>query len=298
MNSSILIKKQITSKISKNKVELWKVNIVQELEDYLKEVSELETFENKATRLNFAEAGLLVQGSAQLYSKKVESLYDLVHDATIGIQMHKINKKELMELDESKTKAFTIMLCDQSNLLYESEDFFELEYMIKEGKNIDLNERKKKTNKKLYLYEPAPVVLSYITCDTTGENITASKLSKYTLHSYSGALLIDESYDRCEFNQIQPLSKFRGSSFIYNNGNTGLDELNIIINNSSRNSPVIYPNNEIIVSLMNKNKTEVNHYIKNQDYKVCYKRYWQMLDAYEPGGLPFKPLKQQKKFIE
>jgi len=140
-------------------------------------------------------------------------------------------------------------------------------------------------------------VLSYITCDTTGENITASKLSKYTLHTYSGALLIDESYDRCEFNQIQPLPKSRGSSSTYYDSNTGQDELDIIINNSSRSSTVIYPNEEITVSLMNENKTEVNHYIKNLDRKVCYKRYWQMLDAYEPGGLPFKPLKQQKKSL-
>ncbi|XP_076310105.1 condensin-2 complex subunit H2-like isoform X2 [Tachypleus tridentatus] len=57
----------------------WEIDIAAYLEEYLAELEELTfSFNNGATALNFAEAALLIQGSACVYSKKVEYLYRLV----------------------------------------------------------------------------------------------------------------------------------------------------------------------------------------------------------------------------
>uniref|UniRef100_A0A1A8SM08 Condensin-2 complex subunit H2 n=2 Tax=Nothobranchius TaxID=28779 RepID=A0A1A8SM08_9TELE len=57
----------------------WEIDVASELNDYLEELDEMcITFDGGETRLNFAEAALLVQGSTCIYSKKVELLYSLV----------------------------------------------------------------------------------------------------------------------------------------------------------------------------------------------------------------------------
>jgi condensin-2 complex subunit H2 len=59
----------LLSDLAKN----WNIDIAHELEDYLAELSAIEiSFDGGHTNLNFAEAALLIQGSACIYSKKVE----------------------------------------------------------------------------------------------------------------------------------------------------------------------------------------------------------------------------------
>ncbi|XP_041833871.1 condensin-2 complex subunit H2 [Melanotaenia boesemani] len=58
----------------------WEVDVASELNDYLEELDDMcITFDGGKTRLNFAEAALLIQGSACIYSKKVELLHSLVY---------------------------------------------------------------------------------------------------------------------------------------------------------------------------------------------------------------------------
>ncbi|CAF95061.1 unnamed protein product, partial [Tetraodon nigroviridis] len=58
----------------------WDVDVAAELNDYLEELDEMcITFDGGKTRLNFAEAALLIQGSTCIYSKKVELLHGLVY---------------------------------------------------------------------------------------------------------------------------------------------------------------------------------------------------------------------------
>lgn len=60
----------------------WNVDIAGELGDYLTDLEEINfTFDGGTTNLNFAEAALLIQGSACIYSKKVEYLHALVFQA-------------------------------------------------------------------------------------------------------------------------------------------------------------------------------------------------------------------------
>jgi condensin-2 complex subunit H2 len=58
----------------------WEVDVARQLDDYLSEIAEITiSFDGGATQLNFAEAALLIQGSACIYSRKVEYLHALVY---------------------------------------------------------------------------------------------------------------------------------------------------------------------------------------------------------------------------
>jgi hypothetical protein len=68
----------------------WSIDIAHELEDYLTDLENIKiTLDGGKTTVNFAEAALIIQGSACIYSKKVEYLYTLVFD----ILNHIIEKK-------------------------------------------------------------------------------------------------------------------------------------------------------------------------------------------------------------
>ncbi|XP_036721942.1 condensin-2 complex subunit H2 isoform X4 [Balaenoptera musculus] len=60
----------------------WEVDVAAQLGEYLEELDQIcISFDEGKTTMNFAEAALLVQGSACVYSKKVEYLYSLVYQA-------------------------------------------------------------------------------------------------------------------------------------------------------------------------------------------------------------------------
>lgn len=58
--------------------ENWSIDIAQELEDYLEELGDIQISFAGGETVNFAEAALLIQGSACIYGKKVEYLHALV----------------------------------------------------------------------------------------------------------------------------------------------------------------------------------------------------------------------------
>ncbi|KAJ6651532.1 hypothetical protein lerEdw1_020867 [Lerista edwardsae] len=60
----------------------WEVDVAAQLGEYLEELDQIcISFDGGKTTMNFIEAALLIQGSACIYSKKVESLYSLVYQA-------------------------------------------------------------------------------------------------------------------------------------------------------------------------------------------------------------------------
>lgn len=60
----------------------WNIDVATELENYADELDALSvSFDGGATSVNFAEAALLIQGSAVVYSRKVEYLYSLIYHA-------------------------------------------------------------------------------------------------------------------------------------------------------------------------------------------------------------------------
>ncbi|XP_034529193.1 condensin-2 complex subunit H2 [Notolabrus celidotus] len=79
----------------------WDIDVASELNDYLEELDEMcITFDGGKTRLNFAEAALLIQGSACIYSKKVELLHSLVYQTLEYINDR--NKKRHKQTAESQ----------------------------------------------------------------------------------------------------------------------------------------------------------------------------------------------------
>ncbi|XP_020782302.1 condensin-2 complex subunit H2 [Boleophthalmus pectinirostris] len=83
----------------------WDVDIASELHDYLEELDEMcITFDEGEIRLNFAEAALLIQGSACIYSKKVELLHSLVYQ-TLEYINDKNKKKNKQAAESQKNNA-------------------------------------------------------------------------------------------------------------------------------------------------------------------------------------------------
>ncbi|XP_060135316.1 condensin-2 complex subunit H2 isoform X2 [Zootoca vivipara] len=78
----------------------WAVDVAAQLEEYLEELAEIcISFDNGRTTMNFAEAAMLIQGSACIYSKKVEYLYSLVYQALDFIS-NKRREKQVASVGE------------------------------------------------------------------------------------------------------------------------------------------------------------------------------------------------------
>ncbi|XP_053572285.1 condensin-2 complex subunit H2 [Bombina bombina] len=72
----------------------WEVDVAAQLGEYLEELDQIcISFDGGKTTMNFAEAALLIQGSACIYSKKVEYLYSLVYQALDYISNKKRDKQ-------------------------------------------------------------------------------------------------------------------------------------------------------------------------------------------------------------
>jgi hypothetical protein len=81
----------------------WSIDIAHELEDYLTDLENIKiTLDGGKTTVNFAEAALIIQGSACIYSKKVEYLYTLVFDILNHIIEKKFFSFFLNKLEEAK----------------------------------------------------------------------------------------------------------------------------------------------------------------------------------------------------
>ncbi|KAM9705249.1 condensin-2 complex subunit H2 [Menidia menidia] len=79
----------------------WDVDVASELNDYLEELEEMcITFDGGRTQLNFAEAALLIQGSACIYSKKVELLHSLVYQTLEYINERNKRQKKVTAAEQ------------------------------------------------------------------------------------------------------------------------------------------------------------------------------------------------------
>ncbi|NWS17289.1 CNDH2 protein, partial [Pachyramphus minor] len=71
----------------------WEVDVAAQLDEYLEELDQIcISFDNGKTTMNFTEAALVIQGSASIYSRKVEYLYMLVCQALDYISNKKREK--------------------------------------------------------------------------------------------------------------------------------------------------------------------------------------------------------------
>ncbi|KAJ4919298.1 hypothetical protein JOQ06_006543 [Pogonophryne albipinna] len=116
----------------------WEIDVASELNDYLEELDEMcITFDGGKIRLNFAEAALLIQGSASIYSKKVELLHRLVYQTLEYINdsnkksrkqqdvfdLLDVGDSETSESEESNTKNKLPLISVKGDMLCSQKDF-------------------------------------------------------------------------------------------------------------------------------------------------------------------------------
>merc|ERR1719331_1718187 len=103
----------------KDLAETWNIDIAAELGEYLEELEGIEmTFEG-LQKLNFVEAALVIQGSANVYSRKVELLHKLVLQALEQVSMKKKEvggKAKAMPTFDDHTHLLFLKIPAASNL--------------------------------------------------------------------------------------------------------------------------------------------------------------------------------------
>lgn len=110
----------------KDLAKIWNVDIPQELQQYMQDIEELLNQEEYG-KINFAEAAMLIQGSTNVYSRRVEALYDLVFGVLENIVQ---NRKKG---DKTKTKSKMSFL----NGELDGDMVMIVDHLIKKGKSID-----------------------------------------------------------------------------------------------------------------------------------------------------------------
>ncbi|KAG6550947.1 hypothetical protein Mapa_007562 [Marchantia paleacea] len=83
----------------------WTVDVGKQLETYLAELASIGIFDDGECPLNFAEAALLIQGSIQVYSRKVEYLYALVLQALSFLGQKKQGEDDSSSSQNGDTNA-------------------------------------------------------------------------------------------------------------------------------------------------------------------------------------------------
>ena len=118
----------------------WSIDVARDLEEYLEELESIQiSLDGGRSTLNFAEAAMLIQGSAAVYSRKVEYLYALIYQT---LDMITANKKKAAA-NGGKVKPRDVQDADADELLrHEAEEEFLLLEAVKEGKAVDLKEKR------------------------------------------------------------------------------------------------------------------------------------------------------------
>ncbi|NXL40511.1 CNDH2 protein, partial [Glaucidium brasilianum] len=113
----------------------WEVDVAAQLEEYLEELDEVcISFDNGRTTMNFTEAALLIQGSACVYSRKVEYLYLLVYQTLDFISNKKRDRQPRSAGQDGADAA-------QSSGMEEEEEFLPLDD-IRDSSQANVNMKK------------------------------------------------------------------------------------------------------------------------------------------------------------
>ena len=163
----------------------WSIDIALELEDYLTELESITISFDDGKQVDFTEAALLIQGSACVYSKKVEHLYTLVLNTLNQVVEKKKNAEKNKDGEERPAGAE-----DEED--EEDEDAFGcLEDTLKEVENVSQPVVGTAAMKDVrpFTLASAPVSLMPQQGTSNGHDETSSKMNLSSLHA-SGALLL------------------------------------------------------------------------------------------------------------
>lgn len=192
----------------------WNIDVAHELEDYLSELDGIEINLGSKKKLNFSQAALMIQGSTNVYSKKVEYLYRLVNTILDHILKQKRIPKEKTNGIRNRKKSEEDLFDSFELLDDQLEDVDENLINLKEENVMNaINFEKKKTKDLSALYSVyAPRNLSY-------KNMAISEITNYKLMNCevdnSGALLLD----RTDVELLGLIKKQDNLRFLYENSN-------------------------------------------------------------------------------
>ncbi|XP_053384022.1 condensin-2 complex subunit H2-like [Mercenaria mercenaria] len=191
----------------------WDVDIAAYLEDYLDELEHTTiSFDGGVTSMNFAQAALLVQSSACVYSKKVEYLYSLVHQV-LETLANKKKQAQKSSVDDEGNDADADFNNDDDD-----EQFLSLDD-IQEGKNLNLKEEFD-AGEEFKLLPEMPLCLIPLDEGDKGENPLLSKsgevlasrndfkMNTCCIHP-QGTLLLDMSHLKLLEQSLKILTELR-----------------------------------------------------------------------------------------
>eukprot|EP00057_Strongylocentrotus_purpuratus_P021421 XP_011675895.1 PREDICTED: condensin-2 complex subunit H2 isoform X1 [Strongylocentrotus purpuratus] len=177
----------------------WEVDIASHLEDYVTEMEAIViSFDGGSTTMNFAEAALLIQGTACIYSKKVEYLYALVYQ-TLDLLASKKKMTQACSVDAEGKDTDASFAFKKNEIEFLSLDDLPV------AKNIDLKEENERNhNMTGHLLAQTPLSLLKVEGADRGIPLTNRKgetvgykgdfrINSSMFHS-SRALLIDPSH--------------------------------------------------------------------------------------------------------
>ncbi|XP_074586469.1 condensin-2 complex subunit H2-like [Curcuma longa] len=161
----------------------WEVDLAKNLEDYLLKVcsGEISTDQDQELHsVNFAEAALLLQGSVQVYSRKVEYLYSLV------LHVLEFLSQQRQQLEETNSS--------QPDENEENELFLALDDVPVDAKNCLDDELDKNDSSKQCIKLPANLVVLEGNClDSSGYGSELERYLLVTCNFYGDFLLLDPS---------------------------------------------------------------------------------------------------------
>jgi len=162
---------------------VWKIEIADELERYIEEVAQLSILNpvDGVTKVNFAEAALLIQGSTAIYSRKVELLHQLVYQA-----LDLLCSGKGMDGRGPKGKNAATGLWAP---LPETDELITIDHLIKEGKSSNLT-REENGSQREATQRRVPLFL--MPRDQADRRKQEYRISSCSVHR-TGALLIQES---------------------------------------------------------------------------------------------------------
>ncbi|KAK1591031.1 hypothetical protein Q3G72_001131 [Acer saccharum] len=167
----------------------WEVDLAKKLEDYLIKICSGQITESQHldhSPVNFAEAALVVQGSVQVYSRKVEYLYNLVlHALDFLSEKRQQDQSEgtSAQPEESGSRAVS----DEEN-----DQFWDLDDIPVELKNSLDSSSSKDTFSNHFVKPPANLVVLEGDClDTTGDGTELETYLLATNDLYRDFILLD-----------------------------------------------------------------------------------------------------------
>ncbi|KAF9673268.1 hypothetical protein SADUNF_Sadunf10G0006600 [Salix dunnii] len=187
----------------------WEVDLSKKLEDYLLKICSGEIAGSEEdSNINFAEAALLLQGSVQVYSRKVEYLYNLVLHA-LDFLSQKRQQQEHSEGTYFQTKqSGSCAVSDEVN-----DQFWVSDDVPVEARNCLDSSTSKETSFYQFVKPPANLVVLEGDClDTSGDGGELESYLLATSDLYQDFILLDP----CDALAINDFLKAEGTAKAHN----------------------------------------------------------------------------------